>query len=114
MSMALPAVRGTITRIGCRVGHAWACDGLEFTLSKIASTLAMSANAKNRRLFMPDLLPMPCERCTKSPSDNLCRVRLFLQTIAAAEFIAQKRTFCHAALFYDSAARHRVFDEIVD
>ena len=86
--MALPAVRGTMTRIGCRVGHAWACDGVEFMLSKVASALAMSANPKNRPLFMPDLLPMPSERCTKSPSDNLCRVRPFLQTIAVAKFIA--------------------------
>jgi hypothetical protein len=89
MSMALPAVRGTMTRIGCRVGHAWACDGVEFTLSKAASALAMSANAKNRQLFMLDLLPMPSERCTKSPSDNLCRVWPFLQTIAVAKFIAR-------------------------
>jgi hypothetical protein len=27
MSMALPGVSGTMTRIGCRVGQACACDG---------------------------------------------------------------------------------------
>jgi hypothetical protein len=47
-SMALPAVSGTITWIGCRAGHAWACDGEGASASRLASTAATTDWVKRR------------------------------------------------------------------
>jgi hypothetical protein len=40
MSMALPGVSATSTRIGCRAGHSWADDVCEKMAKKPAKMLA--------------------------------------------------------------------------